>query len=210
MQLSALLASSILATRWAAVPTQLQMIVGPHAMPTPILTLQAAPNLLCVCPVQVSRHALRQSLHGVQDIRDTPLRNPHLNIMAVLVIAARLVWGLEGFHEGNHLLLRETPRFPGGFPPPPAWQAWAHRVVRRQLTPYLAPEQVRIDRRISAVCLSVGLKASNEAAPAVQKLVLVPYHELGVVTACSYEHEGNDAHQPPGHTIHPAHVILQS
>ena len=82
-----------------------------------------------------------------QDTRENPLRNPFINIMAVLAVSVRLLWGLDrgcpGSHGGNHGLLERTPRFPQGFPPAPPWDAWARKVVDRQLTPYMTPEQVK-------------------------------------------------------------------
>ena len=79
-----------------------------------------------------------------QDSRENPLRNPFINVLAVLVIAVRLVWGLEGDQRTvNHLLLGHSPRFPQEFPPCPHWQAWAHEMVLNQLMPYMAPEQVQ-------------------------------------------------------------------
>ena len=79
------------------------------------------------------------------------MRNPFINVLAVLVISVRLVWGLEGAQQTMNHLLGHTPRFPQEFPPCPHWQAWAHGIVLSQLTPYMAPEQVQSVLRATGV-----------------------------------------------------------
>ena len=52
---------------------------------------------------------------------------PHAHVMAALVVAVKLLYGLDGV----------TRRLPAGVPPPPDWLAWAAAALRHASQPSL-------------------------------------------------------------------------
>ena len=74
---------------------------------------------------------------GLLALRIGPAAQPHAQLLAALVVALKLLYGLDG----------RPRRLPSGVPPPPPdWMSWASRAVTRAPQPStfaLDPAEVR-------------------------------------------------------------------
>jgi hypothetical protein len=64
-------------------------------------------------------HLLHSPLLSIKETASGQVVNPYVSLVAMLLMAAKLLYGLDG---------RPRQLLPG-VPPPPPWLEWAHRVV---------------------------------------------------------------------------------